>query len=156
MPSSPAFPSSGRAGRNDKSLSSRELLQRIGLDADGAPPNLLLDDEWEPSPLESLAQALGERFQSMGARETFKPGDLVRWKPGLQNRRYPAPGKIAVVMEVLAEPVLDTERDSGCAYFREPLDLVLGLFVEEGENRGNFLCWHFDSRRLERWNGEDL
>jgi hypothetical protein len=82
---------------------------------------------------------------------TFAPGDLVVWKRGMKNHRVPAHGEPAVVLEVLATPVLDTEKDSGYTYFREPLDLVLGLFIDEGACRGEFLAWHFDSRRFELW-----
>lgn len=132
-------------------LSSRALLQRIGLSTDAYAANLDIDDDLLDSPLDGLAQALQERFRSLNAHEVFKPGDLVCWKPGLRNRRFPRYDRPAVVLEVLDVPVLDSESDSGLTYFRDPLDLVLGLFLDEGEHRGNFLTWHFDSRRFKHW-----
>jgi hypothetical protein len=33
----------------------------------------------------------------------------------------------------------------------DPLDLVLGLFLDEGEHRGDFLSGHFDGRRFQPW-----
>jgi len=136
--------------RKKDPLSSRALLDRIGLgDPQTAP--LLLDDDPLDSPLDTLAQALVERYQSLEARHTFRPGDLVTWKPGLRNRRYPRDGKPAVVLEVLAAPLLDSDTETGSTYYREPLDLVLGLFLNEGEHRGDFLSWHFDGRRFQPW-----
>lgn len=135
--------------KNDP-LSSRALLQRIGLDDDGA-ANLLLEDDPLESPLQSLAQALTQRYESLNTRHAFVPGDLVCWKPGMRNRRFPRDGRPAVVLEVLATPVPDSDTESGSTYFREPLDLVLGLFLDEGEHRGDFLSWHFDSRRFQPW-----
>jgi len=52
-------------------------------------------------------------------------------------------------MEVLDPPVVDGERESGSTYFNEPLDLVLGLFMDNGPARGQLLTWHFDGRRLQ-------
>ena len=131
-------------------LSSRALLQRIGL-GEGSAANLLFDDEPLESPLRSLASALTERYQLLNQRHVFKPGDLVCWKPGMRNRRFPHPGKPAVVLEVLATPILDSDTEAGSTYYREPLDLVLGLFPDEGGHRSDFLSWHFDGRRFQPW-----
>lgn len=135
---------------NPQSNSSRELLQRIGLELD-APIDLLLDAEALGSSDQDLAQALRARVDCLHRRNEFRPGDLVCWKPGLRNRRVPRPGRPAVVVEVLADPVLDGGKDSGDAYFREPLDIVLGLFIDQGRHRGDFITWHFDSRRFQPW-----
>ena len=125
-------------------LSSRDLIARIGLDA----PNPLLDEA--DLDLEGdVAAALRERFAKFQEHHAFQPGDLVTWKPGLKNRRFPAYGQPAVVMQVLDPPLYDSENDSGDTYFREPLDLILGLFLPEGPHRGDFLTWHFDGRRFQ-------
>lgn len=138
--------------RHDRSLSSRELLSRIGL-SDEAPHDLL-DNE----PLDDLngdiGAALAARCRAFQDRHTFAVGDLVTWKPGLKNRRIPRYGQPAVVMEVLDPPVVDGERESGSTYFNEPLDVVLGLFIDNGPARGELLTWHFDSRRFQSWTRE--
>jgi hypothetical protein len=138
--------------RKDRSLSSRELLERIGLSTD-APDHLLGED-----PLDALTgdvgAALVARCRDFNARHRFAVGDLVTWKPGLQNRRLPRPGQPAVVVSVLDPPVVDGEQESGSTYFNEPLDLVLGLFVDSGPARGALLTWHFDSRRFCPWSAE--
>lgn len=131
-------------------LSSRDLLARIGLDqATGGSD--LLDDETLPDLTGDPGAALRERARLFAQVHRFVPADLVTWKPGLKNRRVPRSDQPAVVLEVLAEPVFDSEKDSGSPYFREPLDVVLGLFVDDGPHRGDFLNWHFDSRRFQPW-----
>ena len=136
--------------KNNDRLSSHDWLARIGLDEDGQ-NDLLLADE----PLDDLtgdpASALRERFEQWRQRHRFAPGDLVVWKPGFMNKRYPRAKQTAVVLEVLEKPVFDDERDAGSPYFREPLDLVLGFFIDEGPHRGDFLNWHYDSRRFQPW-----
>ncbi|NEX22387.1 hypothetical protein G3480_19095 [Thiorhodococcus mannitoliphagus] len=132
-----------------KDLSSRELLARIGLSDDA--PTDLLDD----APLEDLSGDLGaalrERYQSLVRRHPFAPGDLVSWKPGLRNKRIPRYDQPAVVIEVLDTPALDREDEAGSTYFREPLDLVLGVISDSHPGRGELFTWHFDSRRFQPW-----
>ncbi len=141
--------------RKSQPLSSRELLDRIGLTED-AHKTLEdtslenLDDDSES--LEGdLGAALTARYQHFNQRYEFHPGDLVTWKPGLKNRRWPTPGRPAVILEILDSPVFDGEKDSGDIYFHESLDLILGLFYETGPHRGEFLSWHFNSRRFQPW-----
>jgi hypothetical protein len=138
--------------RKNQPLSSRDLLARIGLTEDG--PSDLLGEE----PLEDLSGDLGAalraRYRLFDQRNHFAPGELVTWKPGLKNRRWPSYGRPAIVLEVLATPIVDSDRDSGSPYFNEPLDLVLGLFLEGSPARGDLATWHFDSRRLQPWTQE--
>ena len=138
--------------RKHQPLSSRDLLARIGLTEDG--PSDLLGDE----PLDDLTGDLGAallaRYHLFNQRHHFAPGALVTWKPGLKNRRWPSYGRPAVVLEVLAAPTMDSDLDSGSPYFNEPLDLILGLFLEGGSARGELAAWHFDSRRLQPWTQE--
>jgi hypothetical protein len=87
------------------------------------------------------ARSMYERFMR---RHDFRPGQLVCWKPELKNRKFPAYGECGVVVNVLPEPVMDTGNDSGSPYFREPLDIVIGFLDGEGD----FITYHFDSRRF--------
>lgn len=138
---------------DDDRLNARDWLTRIGFDHD-APGDLLSDDDPLPDLSGDPAAALRERFLAWREPLAFAPGDLVTWKNGLQNRRYPRLGQPAVVLEVLETPVRDRERDAGSPYFNEPLDLVLGLFLDEGPHRDEFLNWHFDSRRFRHWTSD--
>lgn len=133
-------------------LSAREWLARIGLNED-APTNLL-DDEPLADPRDDLAALLRERYQALQQRHAFAPGDLVTWKPGLKNKHAPGYGQPAVVVEVLTRPLHDRDDEAGSPYFREPLDLVLGVLPDAGPAQGQLLLWHFDSRRFQPWTEE--
>jgi hypothetical protein len=141
--------------RKDRPLSSRELLSRLGLNEDA--PNDLIQNESLDDLLHGLEGDLGvvlrERFARLSQSHPFKPGDLVTWKPGLMNRRVPLRGQPAVVVSVLEEPVLDNDTESGSTYYREPQDIVLGVIWDKEPGRGDFVTFHFDSRRFEPWKG---
>ncbi len=85
---------------------------------------------------------LKARYARLCKKYVFQPGDIVQWKAGLRNKSSEG---LFVVIEVLDAPVLDTSCEAGSAYFREPLDLLLGL-ISHG---GDFLLYHYDSRRFE-------
>lgn len=75
----------------------------------------------------------------------FKRGEVIRWKPGLKNKKYPKEDQIAMVIQQLEKPVIESERDSGSPYFNEPLDLVLGVLDDDGD----LMVFHYDKRRFE-------
>ncbi len=75
----------------------------------------------------------------------FQPGDMVRWKSGLKNKRLPAEKQPAIVIHQLSEPLI-ADKDSGTPYFQEPLNLVLAFTSKEGE----LVTFYYDKRRFER------
>lgn len=80
----------------------------------------------------------------------FKVGQIVRWKAGMKNRRRPDYNQPVIVVDVLDKPVFDTkEEGAGTPYFREPLDILLGIIDEDNE----FIVFHYDSRRFEPYPG---
>lgn len=85
-----------------------------------------------------------QRFAN-GVEKYLHPGMLAQWKLGMKNRKTPEYGAPVVVVEVLANPTVDTTFDSGSIYFREKLDIILGFIDDEGE----FSTLHYDSRRFE-------
>lgn len=103
---------------------------------------------FEPAPAQAARQPAARRLRELQAelaqRPMLQPGMLVRWKPQMKNRKWPAVGQAAVVLQVLAEPCFDPEMSAGGPYFREPLDLVLGVM-----RKGGLQCMHTDSRRFE-------
>ncbi len=81
-----------------------------------------------------------------GENHEFKEGQLVVWKEGLKNRVRPRLQEPAVVIEILKQAVFDTEKDSGTPYFREPLDMIIGVLDEIEEN---LIFFHVDKRRFQ-------
>lgn len=82
--------------------------------------------------------------QKLLTLNTFKVGDLVTWKTGLKNRKYPKKYQPAIVVAVLDTSITNIEDNSGSPYFREPLDVVLGVLSEEGV----FNTYYYDKRRF--------
>lgn len=93
---------------------------------------------------QELAAILRERYERLMEECEFRPGQLVKWKEGLKNKKRPRYGEPAIVVEVLEEPVFDEKEGGGSPYFREPLDIVLGVILE-----GDFVLFHYDKRRFE-------
>jgi hypothetical protein len=91
---------------------------------------------------------LKEGFASLSAVVTFKPGDLVSYKPGLQNKSS-FPGNVGIVTRILAEPVVDETRSAGGPYFREPLDIVVAELIKDDNDTLTLIEFHLDSRRLQ-------
>ena len=86
-------------------------------------------------------QTLKQAFETFNQKNTFKPGDIVEWKPGMKHKRSEGP---FIVIEALDEPIVDAVGDPGSAYFREPLDLIMGAFLN-----GDFVTFYYDSRRMQ-------
>ncbi len=83
------------------------------------------------------------RFQTES--HIFKKGDLVVWKKGLKHKQVPDYGVPAVVLKVLDEPILDNEAPLASPYYREELDVLLGILGEDDD----LLCFYYDSKRFE-------
>ncbi len=88
---------------------------------------------------------LKELCSRLHTQNEFKEGDLVKWKPGLKNRNYPAYGEPVIIVSVLDSPVFDpSELTAASPYFREPLSLIVGEVVDK-----DFVEYHVDARRFE-------
>jgi len=88
-------------------------------------------------------EKLQEMYKSLTATDhQFTPGQIVEWKPGLQNKLSNGP---FIVVEILDPPRKNSEDNTGSPYFCEPLDVILGSVA----NDGDFHCFHYDSRRMQ-------
>jgi hypothetical protein len=94
------------------------------------------------------ARRIIDLYHDMQRSDRFRVGDLVTWKPGLKNGRYPEKNYPAVVTRVYDEPLTRSDMESGSNHFREPLDLV--ILVDTGDEVSEF---HVDSRRFKRYGG---
>ena len=117
-----------------------EMLANIHLN-DG--DNELLEEPVDEGAAHRL-RTLYERLTN-GRERTLHVGMLAMWKPGLKNRRFPLYGQPAIVVEKLDPPLLDHEAEAGSTYYREPLDVLLGILHKDGD----FLVYHFDSHRFQ-------
>src|SRR6266478_1612632 len=76
---------------------------------------------------EEIAGLLSKRYEAFKKGYDFKPGSLVTWKKGFKNRRRPREGEPAIVIAVLTESVFADDDEAGTPYFREPLNIALGV-----------------------------
>ena len=110
----------------------------------------LLEKELSPSEVTSesgreTAAKLQELFSGFRKSYEFREGTLATWKPGMRNKKKPAYNEPVIVVERKQTPEYDMSRDAGTAYFKEPLDLVAGFIDDDGD----FVIFHFDSRRFQ-------
>lgn len=133
-----------------KALSSKQLLEKIGITDGELDPALMLDaDDLDLDG--DLGVLLSQRYHTLvDVQHDLQPGMLVTWKAGLKNKRLPRSGVPAVVVERLETPLYDGD-EPGSTYYHEPLDVVLGVFLDTGPQRGDLLLFHYDSRRFEPW-----
>ena len=97
------------------------------------------------SPTEVHRHKLKELAGRLDRFHSFTKGQMVKWKPGLKNRKFPDYGEPAIVTAVLPGPTFDpSEVIAGSPYFQEPLTLVLGTYRDD-----EFLEFRLDSRRFE-------
>ena len=84
-------------------------------------------------------------LDAFNRRHVFRPGMIVRQKP--QARIYKGFGDndLAIVVELLSEPIISGLDLNGASHYREPHDMIVGSL--EGEK--DFCLFHVDSRRFE-------
>jgi len=92
-------------------------------------------------PLGEAISKLQKAFIRM-QRGKFMRGQCVQWKNKLQNKSVNGP---FIVVSILDMPIFERgEEYIGTNYWREPLDIIVGAFVNE------IYCEiYLDSRRLE-------
>jgi hypothetical protein len=132
---------------------SQELLRQLEALVGDLPPEDRLElvghltrTTREPAPPDKAEEQrlLTAAQEALEERHNFRSGQLVEWKITLRNRQLPEYGQAAVVLEVLDEPALNEREPADSPYYREPLDLVLGVI----DGDGDLAAFHFDSRRF--------
>jgi len=90
---------------------------------------------------------LRKKHELYNRDDQLKVGDIVFWKKGLTNRRYPRPGTAGIITRVFPVPVKDDSKtEAGSPYFNEELTVSVGVI----DNEGDFIEFTYDGKRLER------
>lgn len=76
--------------------------------------------------------------------EDFQQGDIVFWKDGLKNRKFPLYGQPGVVVEYFSDEKIVSDEGGGSQYFRELLNIRIGFIHEDGD----FVTFYFDPHRF--------
>jgi hypothetical protein len=102
----------------------------------------------EPARPPGTRQEVEDAYLFFTTPFTFKPGDVIKWKPYCRGARWPAYDEPCVVVEVLDEVILSKSANEGSQYFRERNDIIVGLMLGEDTNDDQFCLYHMDSRRF--------
>lgn len=101
-----------------------------------------------PAPSEigpEYAAQLREVYSVFQKHYDFSSGQLIKWKPQHKNTRRPSYGEPVIVVAVLEQADYDVSEDAGSPYYRQPLNLIVGM-IDSSEG---FLLYHVDGRRFE-------
>jgi hypothetical protein len=93
-------------------------------------------------------ETLIEKVNEFQRKEEIKKGNIVIWKKGLKNKKYPKEGQPAYVLDVQEDSFIaekDLKRDPGSAYFLEPLNLKLAFIDDDGD----LMVFYYDKSRFE-------
>jgi len=119
-------------------VESKELLKSLIHDA-------LIEEPKNTLTVKEKIARLKECKELLEVEYNFKKGDIVKWKPNLQNRGLPEYDEPVIVLDLLDSPLYDEEEGPSSTYFKEPLDIVLGYIAEDGE----LISFYFDKRRFQ-------
>ena len=84
-------------------------------------------------------------YKNLQTRCSFQEEQVVTWKKYMQNKKLPKEKQPAIVLKVLDVPIVQDKIPLGSTYYGEVLDMVLGMFNEDG----SFLTFYYDSIRFE-------
>ncbi len=122
-----------------------EIVRHIGDDdhRDPPPPKLAPDIE---------AIRLADSLAAFNERHLFYPGLIVHQKPQAAIYKDFGDNNMAIVVEMLAEPIMGTQAQAGNPHYRERYDMLVGS-IEPGDDgdHDRFYIYHVDSRRFEPW-----
>jgi hypothetical protein len=104
-----------------------------------------LNEEEENNYGEEYIAQLKSVCKNFLKKESLEVGQIVKWKENLKNRKLPHKNQPAIVIAILYQPVISTDKEAGTPYFLETLDIILGIIVGDG----TFLTFYYDSRRFE-------
>lgn len=93
---------------------------------------------------ERYIKDLQERKKFFETHPIFKPGDIITWKEGMQNKTIPDKDVPGIVINNFFPALRDEERDVTSAYFNEQLDIQVGFISKNNE----FVIFSHDSRRF--------
>lgn len=85
----------------------------------------------------------------MDVKHNFSVGQLIKWKAGLKNTKFPQYGEPVIVRKVLDIPIKCSTVDTGSPYFCDQLNIIIGTIASDGD----FLEFHADGRRYEPFEG---
>lgn len=81
----------------------------------------------------AMAHELKELYDEFCKRHEFKPGNMVKWKTKMKNRRFPRYQDVAMFVKYLPEKIMDEEEDSGNPDWKKEYDCVIAVVNPDGK-----------------------
>lgn len=126
-------------GRNQEGLAAAMMA---GMMAEG----MASDRPYDKSKFNADADKLRGMCDAINHQSPLAVGDIVVWKTGLKNKKFPAYGQPVVVTRRLSDALVANTTESGTPYFNEPLNIAIGFIDPDGD----FSEFHMDARRFEK------
>jgi len=132
----------------------RDLLQSLERERQKAKPAAASAETRQLSEKEMKAiRTISDRCKVYNSGIAYGVGDMVKWKKGMRNRRFPTADGVAIVTHVYPSPVYDKKaKESGSPQFHDPMSVILGVIDEDGD----FVEFHYDGNRFERATDSDV
>lgn len=110
----------------------------------------MVEDNEEPDRTsisrEGEIACLRDALDALMTKNEFKVKMIVRQKPACKGYKSYSDNGLAIVVELLDEPIIRVDVDSTSGHYRESMDMIVG---EWDANQGVFVTFHVDSRRHE-------
>ena len=78
----------------------------------------------------------------------FQPGDLIEWKPGMKNVKFPKYGEPIMVLETFE--AVRSSAQAGTPYEYTAMDMRCITF-KDNDGDGDFCAYAFESRRMRKY-----
>ena len=89
-----------------------------------------------------VLKELGQRYL---AKSSMVPGDLVTWKKGLRDSRFPEYGKPVVVIEIVPGQRRPLEGDASGNHCGELIEMRIGVTDDDGD----LTCFWVNANRFD-------
>lgn len=111
--------------------------------------------QYDSVTLNEQERDLLEAYAAFNTEPNYQPGDLIRWKAGMRNRKFPEYLEPVVCLCVGPHCVEENPRtyseDDGSPYVAERKDLIFGTVRNQGQYGDSLLQFHCDARRFTKY-----
>jgi hypothetical protein len=98
------------------------------------------------TPVKDVLEEARDFVERHNATETFAAGDLVVWKDGMRDRKFPEYGEPILVLETFPA---ERREDDGSQYDCQPSDMRCVVF----KNDEGMQAFAYDSHRFTKYSG---
>lgn len=115
-------------------VSMQQILQQIGKGQQSQQNEEYFTKSLAPIQREALAMVLKEKAEKYNEHTPFVVGDIIEFKPGMSNLKYPATNHVGIVMRLipLGEQVRGA-KESSSAHYCDIQDMEMAIIDPDGD-----------------------